>query len=380
MRYIFIFLSLSFFLFANDVDKNLQENEKIQKQLNKKLEELAADIVKGEQNLKQIASQIQNLSSKRNELNTIVDAQNKELELLNSQNQNLLKDKNEMENKLINLIAKDFALDISIPSGYLESEESFMAFELLSSLDSVFKEEFYKLSKDYEEISKLITQKQGQIEGINTNLQKYKNELNSLENLRQKQINEIKEQKTNRAIYNKRLDDLQKQQKELRATLEELQITQSPPPKSNKTNVRQLGSSYQGSKVKKYTGRKTIAPLENFTVKQKFGNFTDPIYKIKIFNENVVLRSKTQNATVKSVLSGKVVFAKETNLLQRVVIVEHSNSLHTIYAHLDRISPTIKVGKNVKKGEVLGRVQDDLTFEVTQEKFHINPLELISLN
>ena len=94
----------------------------------------------------------------------------------------------------------------------------------------------------------------------------------------------------------------------------------------------------------------------------------------------MVLKSKNKDAVVKSVLAGKVVFAKETNLLQRVVIVEHSNSLHTIYAHLDRISPTIKVGKNVRKGEVLGRVENELTFEVTQEKFHINPLELISLN
>ena len=378
MRYIFIILSLIFPLFAN-VDKDLKENERIQRQLSKKLEELAADIVKGEQNLKQIASQIQNLSTKRKELNSMVDTQNKELELLNSQNKKLIKDKDEMENKLISLIAKDFALDISIPSGYLESEESFMSFELLSNLDSVFKEEFYKLSKDYEKISKLISQKEGQIEGINANLKRYKKELASLETLRQKQIDEIKEQKTNKTIYDKRLDDLQRQQKELRSTLQELKITQAPPP-SNTRNVRQLGSSYQGAKVKKYRGKKTIAPLENFSVKQKFGNFTDPIYKIKIFNENVVLKSKNKDAVVKSVLAGKVVFAKETNLLQRVVIVEHSNSLHTIYAHLDRISPTIKVGKNVRKGEVLGRVENELTFEVTQEKFHINPLELISLN
>jgi len=144
--------------------------------------------------------------------------------------------------------------------------------------------------------------------------------------------------------------------------------------------VRQLGSSYQGSNIKRYTGKKTIAPLDNFSVKQEFGNYTDPIYQIKLFNENVILHSKNSDAVVKSVLNGKIVFAKETNLLQRVVIVEHSNGLHTIYAHLDKIAPTVKVGKNVKKGEILGRVKNDLTFEVTQEKFHINPLELISLN
>lgn len=380
MRIFFLVFLFVFTLCANDeLNKDLKENERIQKQLNKKLEELAQDIVKGEQNLKQIASQIQSLSTKSTELKATVDKQSKELDTLNLQNQSLLKDKNEMENKLISLIAKDFSLDLAIPSGYLESEESLIIFEVLNNLDLVLKDEFYKLSKDYEQISKLISQKQGQIDKINANLNNYKEQLSSLENLKQRQINEIKEQKSNRVIYNKRLSDLQKRQEELRKTLEDLQITSKPPAKANQ-NVRQLGSSYQGSKVKKYSGRKTIAPLDSFTVKQKFGNFIDPIYNIKLFNENVILKSNTKNATVKSVLAGKIVFAKETNLLQKVVIVEHSNSLHTIYAHLDKISPTIKTGKNVKKGEVLGRVKDDLSFEVTQEKFHINPLELISLN
>ena len=380
MRIFFLVFLFVFALCANDeLNKDLKENERIQKQLNKKLEELAQDIVKGEQNLKQIASQIQSLSTKSTELKATVDKQSKELDTLNLQNQSLLKDKNEMENKLISLIAKDFSLDLAIPSGYLESEESLIIFEVLNNLDLVLKDEFYKLSKDYEQISKLISQKQGQIDKINANLNNYKEQLSSLESLKQRQINEIKEQKSNRVIYNKRLSDLQKRQEELRKTLEDLQITSKPLAKANQ-NVRQLGSSYQGNKVKKYSDRKTIAPLDSFTVKQKFGNFIDPIYNIKLFNENVILKSNTKNATVKSVLAGKIVFAKETNLLQKVVIVEHSNSLHTIYAHLDKISPTIKTGKNVKKGEVLGRVKDDLSFEVTQEKFHINPLELISLN
>ena len=199
-----------------------------------------------------------------------------------------------------------------------------------------------------------------------------------------RQLDEINRQKTDRAIYSKKLDDLQRQQTELHKTLAELNIVSQNKPKkpasSAPSDVKQLGSSYTGSLVKRYNGKKTIAPLESFTVKQRFGNFTDPIYNIKLFNENVILRSKSPDARVKSVFDGKIVFAKQTNLLQNVVIVEHSGGIHTIYAHLYQIAPTAKVGKRVKKGEVLGRVKNDLTFEVTQEKFHINPLELISLN
>lgn len=146
---------------------------------------------------------------------------------------------------------------------------------------------------------------------------------------------------------------------------------------NGKLTVRQIGSSYQNSRVKKYKGRKTISPLDSFTVKRKFGSYIDPIYKMKIFNESVILTSKTKNAKVKNVLNGKVIYAKDTAVLDKVVIVENSYGIHTIYAHLSKIAPTIKVGKKIKKGYVIGRVKDDLSFEVTQKSYHINPLELI---
>ncbi|TQR60331.1 murein hydrolase activator EnvC family protein [Campylobacter troglodytis] len=372
--------------FANELNKknqDLKENERLSKQLNKKLEDLANDITNSEKNLKNLAQQISKLTQENSKLEQSAKIQSQELRLLNSQNQGLLKDRNLMETRLVSLIAQDFAYDLTVPSGYLESDESFMAVEVLHSLDGILKEEFYKLSKDYEKNSKLIDEKQGKIDSINVNLKQYTAQLTKLEELKQRQLNEIKQQKADRALYAKKLDDLQKQQAELRKTLADLNIVSKSKDEKGATvskDVKQLGSGYQKSSVKKYLGKKTIAPLEAFTVKQKFGNFTDPIYNIKLFNENVILRSKNQDARVKTVFDGKVVFAKQTNLLQKVVIVEHSNGLHTIYAHLSQIAPTVKVGKNVKKGEVIGRVKNDLSFEVTQEKFHINPLELISLN
>lgn len=364
--------------------KNLKENERIRAQLNKKLEDLATDIRNSEKNLKRLATQIQSASAETSRLEKSVQSYSQELRSLNIQNQNLLKDRNSMETKFVSLITQDFAYDLSVPGGYAESDEGFVVYEILSSLDGVLKNEFYKLSQDYKKNSQLIDEKQGKINEINTNLKRYSTQLNKLEKLKQKQIEEIERQKVDKNIYTKKLHDLQKQQDELRKTLADLNIVskkeQSKAPIKSGAQVKQLGSSYQGSAVKRYSGKKTIAPLESFTVKQRFGNFTDPIYNIKLFNENVILRSKNPDARVKSVFDGKIVFAKRTNLLQNVVIVEHNNGIHTIYAHLYQIAPTAKVGKRVKKGEVLGRVKNDLSFEVTQEKFHINPLELISLN
>ncbi|ELS3707485.1 M23 family metallopeptidase [Campylobacter upsaliensis] len=394
MRKLFLFSLFSLLLFANGIaekTKNLKENERIQQQLSKKLEDLAQDILSGEKNLKNLSEQINTLSSQTSKLEANIKVQNKELSTLNNQNKELLRIKSLMESKLISLMAKDFAYDLPIPEGYIEGEESFMAFELLGSLDKVLSEEIAKLSKDYEGVNLLIENKQKQIEQIRLNLKNYNEQLKELQSLKNRQIKEINQQKTDRQIYAKKLDNLKAQQEELRATLDELKIIdkkeqvkkqkeETSKLTNNNQKIRQIGSSYQGSSVKRYTGKKTIAPLDSFTIKQKFGNYVDPIYNIKIFNENVVLRSKKADATVKSVLDGRVVFAKNTTMLQRVVIIEHNDGIHTIYAHLDKIAPNIKVGKRVKKGAVVGRIKDDLTFEVTQKNFHINPLELISLN
>ncbi|ELR5013787.1 peptidoglycan DD-metalloendopeptidase family protein [Campylobacter upsaliensis] len=394
MRKLFLFSLFSLLLFANGIaekTKDLKENERIQQQLSKKLEDLAQDILSGEKNLKNLSEQINTLSSQTSKLEANIKVQNKELSTLNNQNKELLRIKSLMESKLISLMAKDFAYDLPIPEGYIEGEESFMAFELLESLDKVLSEEISKLSKDYEGVNLLIENKQKQIEQIRLNLKNYNEQLKELQSLKNRQIKEINQQKTDRQIYAKKLDNLKAQQEELRATLDELKIIdkkeqvkkqkeETSKLANNNQKIRQIGSSYQGSSVKRYTGKKTIAPLDSFTIKQKFGNYVDPIYNIKIFNENVVLRSKKADATVKSVLDGRVVFAKNTTMLQRVVIIEHNDGIHTIYAHLDKIAPNIKVGKRVKKGAVVGRIKDDLTFEVTQKNFHINPLELISLN
>ncbi|EKK7209711.1 peptidoglycan DD-metalloendopeptidase family protein [Campylobacter upsaliensis] len=394
MRKLFLFSLFSLLLFANGIaekTKDLKENERIQQQLSKKLEDLAQDILSGEKNLKNLSEQINTLSSQTSKLEANIKVQNKELSTLNNQNKELLRIKSLMESKLISLMAKDFAYDLPIPEGYIEGEESFMAFELLGSLDKVLSEEISKLSKDYEGVNLLIENKQKQIGQIRLNLKNYNEQLKELQSLKNRQIKEINQQKTDRQIYAKKLDNLKAQQEELRATLDELKIIdkkeqvkkqkeETSKLANNNQKIRQIGSSYQGSSVKRYTGKKTIAPLDSFTIKQKFGNYVDPIYNIKIFNENVVLRSKKADATVKSVLDGRVVFAKNTTMLQRVVIIEHNDGIHTIYAHLDKIAPNIKVGKRVKKGAVVGRIKDDLTFEVTQKNFHINPLELISLN
>lgn len=140
--------------------------------------------------------------------------------------------------------------------------------------------------------------------------------------------------------------------------------------------VKRHGSSYQKVKTKKYTGEKTITPIYPYSITKKYGTYTDPIYGIKIFNESISMVPKEKNTKVRTVFNGKVIYADKTAVLDNIVIVEHKDGLHTIYANLSQISPNITKGKKIKKGYTIGRVNDELIFEVTQKSYHINPVRL----
>jgi murein DD-endopeptidase MepM/ murein hydrolase activator NlpD len=141
--------------------------------------------------------------------------------------------------------------------------------------------------------------------------------------------------------------------------------------------VRKLGSSAKGVKISTYRGSKTIAPLKSYTITKKFGKYYDKVYKMQLFNESVSLKTKRKNAKVFNVLRGQVVYAKQNSgLLENVVIVKHRGNLHTIYSHLDKISPTLKVGKWIPKGYVVGRINDTLMFQATKNSRYINPVQL----
>ena len=143
--------------------------------------------------------------------------------------------------------------------------------------------------------------------------------------------------------------------------------------------VRQVNSSYKKSKTYAYRGKKTISPLSGAKVIKKFGTYVDPIYKIKIFNESITLKAKIKNAKVKNVLNGKVVFSGKSSMLGNVVVVLHSSKIHTVYAGLSKIAPTIRVGRKIKKGYVVGKVNEKLIFQATKNSKHINPLRLIKI-
>jgi murein DD-endopeptidase MepM/ murein hydrolase activator NlpD len=374
----------------------LKSKGRIEKKISQKLNVLADEILKQMKDLDSLKNQIDNLDKSIKESETEMKNSHEALNKLLDSNKKLFVQKKSLEKKIVDILAKDFSYYLITNKNIAKTQDSIVADEVIKKMDIVLRNEFGKLSLSYKEINNKIEKKQKETESIQEEIQRYKKKKEDLLALKKQRELAIKKLNSEKLNYKKRLQRIKREKISIRATLEKLKILKkaqnlkaqreaelrkrAQKVGNSKLNVRQIGSSYQSSKVKRYRGKKTIAPLESFTVKRKFGNYTDPIYNMKIFNDSVILSSKIRNAKVKNILNGKVVFAKDTAVLDKVIIIENSNGIHTIYAHLSKIAPTVRVGKKIKKGYVIGRVDRDLTFEVTQKNYHINPLQLIRLN
>jgi len=403
---IFFFIFISLFIVTNSYSNTktkirqqsnyLHSKGRLEKKILKKLDTLANEILAQEKKLESLKNQIKtlDLNIKSNEAD--IEDRYKRLNILKTNNKQLMAQKKELQSKIVDIIAKDFANYLISDKNYIKNKDSIMADVVIKKMSIILKNQFNKLSQSYEDVNGKISSKKNEIRTLKKKIDSFQKQKEKLYSLKKEQENAIKKLSLQKKNYKSRLYKVKREKSAIRETLKKLKILSRSESlkaqrekelrkrvksqKGGKISVRQIGSSYQSSKVKRYRGRKTIAPLKSFVLKRKFGNYIDPIYHIKIFNDSVILSSKIKNAKVKNILNGKVVFAKDTAVLDRVIIIENSNGIHTIYAHLSKIAPTIRVGKKIRKGYVIGRVERDLTFEVTQKNYHINPLQLIRLN
>lgn len=414
MKKIALFLLIFSYIFAEQstkdkielTNKNIAVKKSEEKNLSKKIDELGALIVKESAELKKTNVQIDEITGLVVNLSQKYKDEALELDELNKQTDELVKIKLELEKKISELIVEDFSFSL-IQDSDIKTHEALISNEIFLSLSEVFRKDIANLIITHDKTSKTIDKKNKEILDLEKNLKEYSAKKEELSNAQKKQKKLVENLNKNKEDYIQKLINTQKQSEALASTLEELKIIDDKEEKAKAKKIAQknaqkqqpqpeilqrdkrvedidkkvklYGSSYKESRVKKYVGSKTISPLKNAFVKRKFGNFIDPVYDIKIFNESVILSSNTQNAQVYNVLDGKVIFAKSTPVLDNVIIVENKNGIHTIYANLSQIAPTIKNGSVIKKGYSIGRVKSDLTFEVTQKNFHIDPLELISL-
>ena len=301
-----------------------------------------------------------------------------------------------IEQKLSYVIAKSVSLSIILDQDNSENVESLIEYEVLKEMLKASKKEAENLSKEFFSNAQDIELLHRHTSYLETEIATIDSKRKKLINVQELNKKSIEELTLSKLEYKQKLQNVLGRQNTLKKTLAKLNIVKIDEIKKAKIEeerkiafenkkiilqedlpkVKKHGSSYQVVKTKKYKGKKTIAPLDSYTITKEYGTYTDPIYGIKIFNNSISLKPKRNGAKVKTVFNGKVIYADKTAVLNNIVIVEHSGGLHTIYANLSQISPDIKKGKKIRKGYTIGRVDDELIFEVTQKSYHINPIRL----
>jgi murein DD-endopeptidase MepM/ murein hydrolase activator NlpD len=426
---------------ASNIDKKIQQNKKQldttkqeEEDKNIKIKNLADKIESQNSNISGLEKEILQVNSDIDNHQKLLDESKNKLNELKSKSNKLIQEKSSSENQIVDTIVEEFSISIALKLASENSIQELIDNEIYTLLAQHSKEKVAKINTNYNTITNDSTTNQKDIEKISsyitdrqktkdklTNLKKqhssslidlekqhkaYQEELNkvvksqeSIKNLLS-QLNILKQEEIKKAEEKalakaeaekkKKLEALMKNQnntKEENSSTEEnepeIQTSETRNQKFAKNlnlDVKKIGSSTDGVTITKYKGEKTIAPLKSFKIAKNFGTYYDPIYKIKLFNESIVLRSTEPQAKVVSVLSGKVVYAKKNaGMLDNVVIIQHEGGIHTIYSHLDDIAPTLVVGKWVQKGSVVGRVNENLSFQVTKDSAHIDPKDLFKI-
>ena len=402
IRAFFLLLFTFSLLFGTNVDKKIQKTSKElhhfsknYKRLNAKMAKTAEAILRQKREIQRQEKLIRELEKELKEKSSSYDMNKKQLRTLLKQSGLEAKRADELQQELAFAIAKSVSLSVLLGAKYSNDINSIIELEVLKARLRVYKEKIRSLNKHYSKTMASISQLSSQAKNLKSAIDEIDRKRKKLLAIQKKNRRDLKKLKLAKASYRRQLKKLLKKQDELKRMLSRLNIIKIDEERRKKEEaerkkafassevkttdlpkVKRYGKSYTNIKTKRYNGPKTIAPLDAYVITKKYGTYKDPIYGIKVFNESISMKPKQKNAKVRNIFNGKVIYAEKTAMLDNVVIVEHRNGLHTIYANLSRIAPYIKKGKRIKKGYVLGRVNDELIFEATQKSLHIDPVRL----
>ncbi|GHS89017.1 peptidase M23 [Campylobacterota bacterium] len=380
----------------NRIDKN----EHQEGALLSKIEKLSIEIESGNKGLSTIDAMLKDGEKNIMVLLSKVSSEKEEFSTLKKDLDSLIVERNTIEKRLIRVVAKQTAQSIVLSKSGSDNESDIIRHEIFYTMRDRAQKDSLKLKLAYSDKTAQIKKAEKRIDELQTTLSRLKDAENRQKSMRSDQktlVDRLEKQKTGYLAELNKLIDQKNHERQLLADLKivkqktaddmrQPQLSAREAQSREATgaqalNVKHFGTSYQESVGSNYKGKKVKAPLDGkpIVVTKEFGPYTDPIYHIKIHNDSVTLKANENDALVRSVLPGKVVFADNLRLLGKVVIVEHKDNIHTIYRNLEDISPNIKVAGTLKERESIGRIVKELVFEVTKDGLPINPLQLISI-
>lgn len=223
-----------------------------------------------------------------------------------------------------------------------------------------------EIKKLQAEINNLITQQQDQ----RSNLTKSSKELENLLAKRKKLYSDAS------TSYQKSVKNYEVLQKQAR-NLEDLVAKLKPSPRPS--NMERTAS--RAPKVQKPSipsaGEDKFVPVAG-VIKVNYGE-TD---ELGAKNQGIIFTTQDKAVAV-TPMAGTVVFAGPFQNFKQLLIIEHSNSYHSLIAGLDHIETN--VGANLKAGEPIGRIDRSnrqkgrLYYELRKNSKPVNPQSVLDI-
>ena len=123
-------------------------------------------------------------------------------------------------------------------------------------------------------------------------------------------------------------------------------------------------------------------PINGARISSKYGNRKHPVLGYSKAHKGVDFAAPT-GTPIPVAGSGKVVFRGWINGYGNYIKVRHNGTYSTAYAHLSRFRPEIRVGTQVKQGQIIGYVGSTglstgphLHYEIIKDGVQVNPLSV----
>lgn len=126
-----------------------------------------------------------------------------------------------------------------------------------------------------------------------------------------------------------------------------------------------------------------VYPVINSTLTSPYGYRTHPIFKTIKFHSGIDLAS-SKGTKIYASRDGVVTLAGWNGGYGNCIKIEHEENYHTLYGHLDYGGLLVKVGDEVKKGELIGLMGSTgystgphLHFEIIKDNLTQDPMEYL---
>ncbi|MFH1414561.1 MAG: peptidoglycan DD-metalloendopeptidase family protein [Elusimicrobiota bacterium] len=183
---------------------------------------------------------------------------------------------------------------------------------------------------------------------------------------RKKQLENLKKVKKELKTNQETLDEKRREHDELNMLVSSLKKKVK-----NLERLQQLGANFDLAEGK------LPWPVDG-KVSAYFGKQKHPKLETVVFNRGISISpDKKENAVVKAVADGEVVFSDTFEGLNKMVVIDHGNGYYTIYGNLEMLY--VRVGLEIEILDSIGSISDGaLYFELGQGSEPRDPLKWLN--